>query len=77
MATGQTMDATTRERKEMEDKKVHVQSEAQVIERKAWDAPRIVLERSLLVSAQGTPPGVPQGFLGPLSGPSTMPCEQQ
>jgi hypothetical protein len=70
------MDATIRERKEMEDNQVHAQSEAQVIERRAWDTPRIVLERSLLVSAQGTPPGVPQGFLGPFSGPSAIPCNE-
>lgn len=40
--------------------------------RKAWDEPRIVLERLLLVSAQDLGPegspfdGAPQGFLGPL-----------
>lgn len=36
--------------------------------RKAWETPRIVLERSLEVSAQGGPPGgAPNGFIGPLS----------
>lgn len=39
--------------------------------RKPWQAPAIVLERSLEVSAQGGPPkgpmGAPGGFLGPLS----------
>ncbi|MGQ9491093.1 MAG: hypothetical protein ACUVR4_05845 [Anaerolineae bacterium] len=37
--------------------------------RKRWDAPAIVLERSLEVAAQGGPPnsdGPPSGFLGPL-----------
>ncbi len=39
--------------------------------RKRWEAPCIVLERSLEVSAQGGPPtggqgGVPNGFIGPL-----------
>ncbi len=35
--------------------------------RKAWETPRIVLERSLQVSAQGGPPGgAPNGFIGPL-----------
>lgn len=35
--------------------------------RKAWQAPAIVLERSLEVAAQGGPPGgAPGGFLGPL-----------
>ncbi len=42
-------------------------------ERKAWSEPAIVLERSLLVSAQGPNPGGPnfgppqQGFIGPLN----------
>lgn len=39
--------------------------------RKRWEAPAIVLERSLEVSAQGGPPNpqgsVPGGFIGPLS----------
>ncbi len=37
-------------------------------ERKPWQPPAIVLERSLEVSAQGGPPqpGFGQGFLGPL-----------
>lgn len=39
--------------------------------RKRWEAPAIVLERSLEVSAQGGPPtgiqgGAPSGFIGPL-----------
>jgi hypothetical protein len=37
--------------------------------RKRWEAPAIVLERSLLVSAQDGPPqpfGAPNGLLGPL-----------
>lgn len=39
--------------------------------RKRWEAPCIVLERSLEVSAQGGPPtgaqgGVTNGFIGPL-----------
>ncbi len=42
-------------------------------ERKAWSEPAIVLERSLLVSAQGPNPGGPNfgpqqpGFIGPLN----------
>ncbi len=53
----------------------NTKSEATEVLRKAWEAPRIVLERSLLVSAQegdtGAPPipgapSGPQGFLGPL-----------
>ncbi len=38
--------------------------------RKRWEAPAIVLERSLEVSAQGGPPqpyAPPRGFLGPLA----------
>jgi hypothetical protein len=36
--------------------------------RKRWEAPAIVLERSLEVSAQdGGPQGVPNGFIAPLS----------
>ena len=39
--------------------------------RKVWEEPRIVLERSLEVSAQDGPPGFDptggSGFLGPLS----------
>lgn len=38
-------------------------------QRKRWEPPAIVLERSLEVSAQGGPPQPgfgPQGFLGPL-----------
>lgn len=38
-------------------------------ERKRWERPAIVFERSLEVSAQGGPPQPgfgPQGFLGPL-----------
>lgn len=57
--------------------------ESTVAARKRWEEPRIVLERSLLVSAQeGDPgsapipgaPGGPHGFLGPLGtsgGPGT------
>jgi hypothetical protein len=30
--------------------------------RTRWEEPRIVLERSLIVSAQGGPPGAPPGF---------------
>ena len=53
----------------------NTKSEATEVLRKAWEAPRIVLERSLLVSAQegdtGAPPipGAPvgpSGFMGPL-----------
>lgn len=43
---------------------------APALPRKHWEAPAIVLERSLEVSAQGGPPsgpvGAPSGFLGPL-----------
>ncbi len=40
--------------------------------RKTWEAPKIVLERLLMVSAQGPNPGGPpfenpQGFIGPLN----------
>ncbi len=48
--------------------------------RKRWEAPCIVLERSLEVAAQGggpadpPAPGGPSGFLGPLGGPPSLPC---
>jgi hypothetical protein len=52
----------------MESNSQDVRVEAQVSARKRWEAPSIVLERSLEVSAQGGPPsGAPSGFLGPLS----------
>lgn len=38
--------------------------------RKRWEEPAIVLDRSLIVSAQDGPggaPGMPQGFVGPLT----------
>lgn len=39
--------------------------------RKVWEAPRIALERSLEVSAQGSPPGFDaldkSGFLAPMN----------
>lgn len=50
-------------------------SEATEVQRRAWEEPAIVLERSLLVSAQEGDPGAPpipgapsgpQGFMGPL-----------
>ncbi len=60
-------------------------SEAAEVLRKSWEEPRIVLERSLLVSAQEGDPGAPpipgapsgpSGFMGPLgtSGGSGL-CE--
>lgn len=46
--------------------------------RKQWEAPAIVLERSLEVSAQGRPPGDPptSGFVGPLGFSGGLGCPQ-
>ena len=51
----------------MEENVLNVQDQVETATRKSWEAPRIVLERSLEVSAQGGPPGAPNGFIGPLS----------
>jgi hypothetical protein len=49
------------------DNAMNNQVEPSAALRKPWEEPKIVLERSLFASAQGGPPGSPQGFLGPLT----------
>ena len=50
----------------MEANGLNTQGQVETAARKTWETPRIVLERSLEVSAQGGPPGAPNGFIGPL-----------